>query len=120
MQDRKMRYRIRIVAIVMVQEVDGRRKTALFHTENISISGALIKCAYEPLDVSLLQGDRVDLILQLPAIDSGSHEVRCHGKIVRETAEGFYGVTFDFDESGRRFLQGYLGKFVAQFPEAII
>jgi hypothetical protein len=40
--------------------------------------------------------------------------------IVRETVEGFYGVKFDLDEPARRFLQGYLGKFVAQFPEAII
>jgi hypothetical protein len=120
MQERKMRYRIRMVAIIMVKEIDGGRKTALFHTENISISGALIKCAYEPLDVSLLQGDRVDLMLQLPAIDSGSHELSCPGNIVRETVEGFYGVKFDLDEPARRFLQGYLGKFVAQFPEAII
>jgi hypothetical protein len=120
MRERQKRYRIKLSAIIMIHEADGRGKKSLFYTENLSLSGALIKGAYESIEGRLLKDDHVQVILQLPAIDSGTHEIQCWGKIAREATEGVYGLKFEMDDQTRRVLQAYIGKFVAEFPEAII
>jgi hypothetical protein len=120
MRERQKRYRIKLSAIVVIKDSDNRGKKNLFYTENLSLSGALIKGAYEAMDARLLTGDLVHVTLQLPAIDSGAHEIQCEGKIVREATDGILGLKFEMDDPTRRFLQAYIGKFVAEFPEAII
>ena len=120
MKERQKRYRIKVSAIVMIRDRESQGRVSLFYTENLSLSGALIKGAYDLMDLKLMQGDQVNVTLQLPAIDSGQHEIQFEGRVAREAEAGVYGLKFDLDESARRLLQAYIGKFVAEFPDAII
>lgn len=120
MQPRQQRYRIRLSTLVIMRDKQDQGKMLLFYTENLSLSGALIKYAYESLDLRFNQGELVDITLQLPAIDSGDHEIRCGAQIVRNPAEDRLGIKFDLDEQAHRRLRAYLAKFVAEFPESII